>query len=203
MSTVPIEDESWSDLAAELGLDSGPQPKRPPPPPPSERISPPEPQLRRGDEVASGYGPEGGPASESDHDDGPDAVDAEPDDTIVIPSLLGEPVTEGDFGEPGAESPGQDVKKRRRRRRRRKKGAAGQPADADGLGESASVGEAEDEAADADDESDEPEPIERLVGSRLPAAAEDPPAEAARDVIANWNVPSWQEIVAGLYRPDR
>ncbi len=27
--------------------------------------------------------------------------------------------------------------------------------------------------------------------------------EATREMIAKWNVPSWSELVAGLYRPER
>ncbi|MDB5309955.1 MAG: hypothetical protein JWO38_4157 [Gemmataceae bacterium] len=35
------------------------------------------------------------------------------------------------------------------------------------------------------------------------AAEEDTGGEVLRDLIATWNVPSWDEIVTGLYRPER
>ena len=73
-------------------------------------------------------------------------------------------------------------KRRRRRRRRSKKGGpvvAGEPA-AEG---EASEGEAEEPLAEVYDDDGGPSP------------------EASRELIANWDVPSWTEIVAGLHRP--
>jgi hypothetical protein len=32
---------------------------------------------------------------------------------------------------------------------------------------------------------------------------EDAGEELLRDLIANWNVPSWDDVVGGLYRPER
>ena len=81
-------------------------------------------------------------------------------------------------GEPGSDEP----KKRRRRRRRRRKGGPDRPEGA------------------AEDEADAPE---EAVAYVAPAADEGLAPESGRDLIANWNVPSWPEIVAGLYRPDR
>ena len=34
-------------------------------------------------------------------------------------------------------------------------------------------------------------------------AAEDAGGELLRELIASWNVPSWDEIVSSLHRPDR
>ncbi|HSQ56260.1 MAG TPA: hypothetical protein VLM40_11015, partial [Gemmata sp.] len=34
-------------------------------------------------------------------------------------------------------------------------------------------------------------------------SSEDAGGELLRDLIATWNVPSWDEIIGGLYRPDR
>ena len=34
-------------------------------------------------------------------------------------------------------------------------------------------------------------------------AEEDAGGELLRDLIANWDVPSWDAIVTGLYRPER
>lgn len=96
---------------------------------------------------------------------------------------------EGATSEEG--DPGQ--KKRRRRRRRRKKKGPGEGTEADATPEAepelaavAASTEDEGEFAAEDDES-----------------VEGASPEATREIISNWNVPSWQEIVAGLYRPDR
>ena len=32
---------------------------------------------------------------------------------------------------------------------------------------------------------------------------EDAGGELLRELIANWNVPSWDDVVGGLYRPER
>ena len=92
--------------------------------------------------------------------------------------------------EEGAAAPGDDEggpKKRRRRRRRRKKKPGTEGGD----------------AAPAEVEADEPAEFEPAdAGTDEDAGTEFTP-ELTRDLIANWNVPSWSEIVAGLYRPER
>lgn len=120
-------------------------------------------------------------------------------------------------GEGQEEQPGTGRKRRRRRRRRKKGGGAEAPA-----------GEAG-EAAPAAEEAEEPvasyrgsvrvtaprpepeeggfedeaaEVAEESGGVSL-AAEEDAGGEMLRDLIANWNVPSWDDIVTGLYRPER
>ncbi len=75
----------------------------------------------------------------------------------------------------GGEEEEDDGKRRRRRRRRRRKGA---PADGAAEGENESVATEEEHA---------------VVESSADAAM--------RDVVANWNVPSWDDLIAGLYRP--
>jgi hypothetical protein len=123
----------------------------------------------------------------------------EPEETTFADAEEGEyePQEAGVNGEPAGEDeqPGEEgpKKRRRRRRRRRKKKGPGEgepaaPAAVDGDGAEA-VGFDEDEPA-ADEE-------------RAVESVEDDTPETARQVIANWNVPSWPEIVAGLYRPDR
>ena len=87
----------------------------------------------------------------------------------------------GAVGE-GPPADGEQPKKRRRRRRRRKGGKPGE-------GEAA-VGEA------GATEGEEP-PAGEADGEAFTEPAGDP----SRDVIRTWNVPSWSEIVAGLYRP--
>ena len=123
---------------------------------------------------------------------------------------------EGECGEVELDEDGQP--KRKRRRRRRGRGRKGEP------GEGGESGEGDDAAMPA---SGEPIVLEAPAaydaeggdydaGEAEPAAhdsdigaagedygVEDASPAATRELIADWNVPSWQEIVAGLYRPER
>ena len=59
------------------------------------------------------------------------------------------------------------------------------------------AGEGDEPTADTDaGEAEEPADAEDAGGD-----VEAAPADASRDLIRNWNVPSWAEIVAGLHRP--
>jgi len=166
-------DDGWADLARELGLE---QPARPPAPSA-------EPHPDGGDDplfTAADGRQEPFPEYEAEGEDAEDADDVED----------GEPA-----GEPGEEGP--KKKKRRRRRRKKKSGEGGEVAaiggdDADDEGDDAT----EDAAASDDEEEDEEEPA-----GRAPVDDGGPTAEASRELIANWDVPSWEQIVAGLYRP--
>jgi hypothetical protein len=130
-----------------------------------------------------------------------------------------EPLEEGEFdsdlgeegeGEPldGTELPaGEDAaggRKRRRRRRRRKKGE-GETGPA-GTEESAPEQPAmparphrREEPEFGGDELDSRPYDDEPVGVPL-AAEEDTAGEVLRDLIANWNVPSWDSIISGLNR---
>ncbi len=119
------------------------------------------------------------------------------------PELDEEP--EGEAAEEG--QPGTGRKRRRRRRRRKKGGGVAAPAAAEtGLAE---TGEdftvtariEDDHLVDTEDESGEPEDEE--VAMEVGAEEEDVGGEVLRELTANWNVPSWDEIVGGLYRPER
>lgn len=124
----------------------------------------------------------------------PDAPEADDgSDTMADIDLSSEPVAEEATEPAGDGEPGR--KKRRRRRRRRKGGDQG----GDQAGEEKPA--AVTEAGEEDEEEADEEPFGEQGGGVVPAAAEEPPAELAREVIANWDVPSWDEIVAGLYRP--
>lgn len=184
-SSDPLDD-GWAELARELNLPE-PEPARPKPDttpgviPPSEAAA------------ASGT---------------PDPVLAEPTDEV--PELTAASDDESDFGtgtedgeDDGAEAEGAatdggeagEKKRRRRRRRRRKKG----PGEVD-----AEAGERPAAATDESEDGDEDEaPAEEEDAAPVGVAAEETSPEMAREIIANWNVPSWDEIVAGLYRPDR
>lgn len=78
-------------------------------------------------------------------------------------------------GSDGEESDGSGKKKRRRRRRRKKKGDADKP------------------------EGAEPQPATAQVHTQAP---EEVVHHDPSELIAKWNVPSWEEIVAGLHRPN-
>jgi hypothetical protein len=133
---------------------------------------------------------EGFAADPTGPDDGPDdpaeAVEAE-----AVPA-------EGGPGEDAGVGEGQPgTGRKRRRRRRRKKGG---PTDPPAAGP-----DEEEAAADADPPEAEPaeaEDVEAFAGGD-PEDAEEVGGELLRDLIANWNVPSWDEIVSGLHRPER
>lgn len=178
MNTNDTPDDGWADLAKELGLESGER-SRPAP-------AAPEPEPEPAEEFEDA--PFGGePEDSSDADAGDDEPDG--DDEAETP------------GEPGEGSP----KKRRRRRRRRKKKGPGEPgadggpavATADAEGDTGPDEEALPESETGWDDGGEAEEVGAVVGE------EQVTPEAAREIVANWNVPSWEEIVAGLYRPDR
>jgi len=95
-------------------------------------------------------------------------------------------------------------RKRRRRRRSKKKGEEAGPAPTLYEGNeppmrapvrvAAPVSE-ESELQSDDEDAEETVPVE--------SALEGGTSEMTREMIANWNVPSWEEIVTGLYRPER
>lgn len=188
--TDPLDtNDDWADLAREFNLD------KPAAPPDmverhvaEEAIEPHHGTDARAEETAVSEGETEAEATEEEFDDA-ESPQAE------------EAGTEGDGG---------TGRKRRRRRRRRRKGAA------DGA---APVAETEaDEAPEAEAEADEEagaEPVVEAAGYTEDesedegaetdiaplAAEEDTASEVLRELIATWNVPSWGEIVDGLYRP--
>ena len=92
----------------------------------------------------------------------------------------------GAEGPAGEEELNEDGTKKRRRRRRRRSKKKGGP-----------EGEASEATGETEGGAEEPEePLAEVY-------AEDggPTPEASRELIANWDVPSWTEIVAGLHRP--
>ena len=89
---------------------------------------------------------------------------------------------EGESAEGEASEDGGDPGKKKRRRRRRRRG---------GKRDDAPEGAAEGEAVEADAE----------TATAVLDEEDGPGPEAAQQLIANWDVPSWGEIVAGLYRP--
>ena len=114
---------------------------------------------------------------------------------------------EGDAPD-GAEAPGDEPqepgKKRRRRRRRRRKGPGeGEQTEAAPVEATAvTPARTEPEYDNEDYETGPGSESDELAAMPL-AADEDTAGEVLRDLIANWNVPSWDSIVTGLYRPER
>ena len=132
----------------------------------------------------------------------------------------------GEEGESGAEGgpeegPPGTGRKRRRRRRRKKKGPgeglaapaeSGDPAGEEEEREPApspaprrsqpvAARAATPEYAEAGEDEGEDEGVD-AAGETL-AAEEDAGGELLRDLIANWDVPAWDQVIGGLHRPGR
>jgi len=160
--------------------------------------------------------------SQSQHTEEGTFVSGE-DDAIPFAELADSESDDGDVGEdtdvevgtestPSGDDPAGPGRKRRRRRRRRKK--SGAPGTEDAGAETNATEDRDEQPArpvatrqrresrdtevDRDDEADDYEQVTAPL-----AAEEDTGGEVLRDLIATWNVPSWDEIVGGLYRPER
>jgi ribonuclease E len=189
-------DDDWNDLARELGVA-----KSPPSPseaPPSLDTAAPSPQAELQETRRD---------SSDERIEGETGADSEPE------LLADEDLTESDDGtaegvaaETAEGEPSTTGRKRRRRRRRRRKGG-GAATDAAAASATATAGaeaaSATDEDASLRDDESEPSPTDEAE-EEVPrfAAEEDTASEVLRELIANWNVPSWDEIVSSLYRPN-
>lgn len=193
MSNPNDLDDGWAELARELGLENDRPSPAPQPDQPAADLHPPEDPPPPADDEEFVEVPGDAPTdadvyAESDGFAEPegDGEEAEDDDGE-------ESDGEGEGEAGGTGEPGEPKKKRRRRRRRKKKPTDGTPA-----GEPAEAGESEEpEAAGEPEESDElPLPTDGLVEEEGATPA------ATRELIANWDVPSWETIVnTMLYRP--
>ena len=194
--TDPFSDDSWDELSRELGVEKATTP-------PARE---PEPDV-----------PDAEFAFADDHSG--IEVDSQSEDGEFDGELGDE--ADGDAPD-GAEASGDEQpgpgRKRRRRRRRRKKGPGAEgevgegspteepvepvapprparaPAPVRQPREESVYVEAE---APYDSGSDELE----TVGNPHAIADEDTAGEVLREMIANWNVPSWDAIITGLNRP--
>lgn len=208
-------DDPWKDLARDLGVEDATQPAaRPQRPAADDPAAEPvgEERPARGfahrpleEEAAA----EDLPPPDVEAEGFADAVDLDAEDGDDGEAAEGEG---GEESPPGEGQPGTGRKRRRRRRRRKKggaeAGAEGAPADAEAAGEPAgdfaataratADGFADDAEGEFDEEAEE-------VGAEAAslAAEEDTGSDVLRDLIATWNVPSWDDIVGGLYRPER
>ena len=204
MPNPNIPDDSWDELARELGLERSS-------PPADEAIIDKSPN----EELPSNPDPEAAPIEEERPARGhPQAANEETEsyqdfEVVGEEADLDEEAGEGEAGEDGSAEegqPGTGRKRRRRRRRRRKGGSAAAPAAAEG---EAATGEdfavtarvEDDQLVETEAETDEIEEEEILA--EVGAEEEDVGGEVLRELTANWNVPSWDEIVSGLYRPER
>lgn len=193
--TDPLDsNDDWAELARELERD-----KPPAPTPPdmverqieAEAVEPHHGDPRVEDEVVAEGEPE--VAADEEFDDADDGAPVE----------AGEPTAEG-------EQPGTGRKRRRRRRRRRKGGPVEGAVSAAALSEAGAdesepelVAEVEEEIGEPTAEEDFGAPLDADIEPAGLVDEEDTASEVLRDLIASWNVPSWDEIVGGLYRPDR
>ncbi len=168
------EENNWAELADALGIDTPATQAR------KQAATPPAPEPVHEQ-------PPPLPAWARIGDDLPDAAEPE-GDTALDPLLTAEPAADG-------ENEG-DKKRRRRRRRRRKPGEPANAANDEAEGEDESEETATGFATESEAEEEEAEPEPVGVG-----IADEPTPDAVRELISNWNVPSWQEIVTGLYRP--
>jgi hypothetical protein len=175
MPNIGDSDDDWAELARELSRDK-PQPLSDQPTP-AEQMG------------VFGESPESTPLLDEEGDE--------------LPEAAGETEAEGaPDGQPGT------GRKRRRRRRRRRRGGADQQGDATvaaaAEGEESEAGESTEEELESSEVgySDEEEADSDLAPVEVDSE-EDAGEELLRDLIANWNVPSWDDVVGGLYRPER
>ena len=182
----PLDNDPWADLYKDLGVEGNEKPKATvathPKPAPAPEVESSEEAL-----VDEGI-------------DGDDADDPEGE-------YESDEASEGDApGEGGAEDePGTKKRRRRRRRRSKKKPGTDTPGEV-AEGEVTPVATRTPVVIVPDAEAEEEfedEYVEEEVAETVTSSVEEVSTEMTREMIANWNVPSWEEIVTGLYRPDR
>jgi hypothetical protein len=174
------QDDSWGELYRELGVDDPDTSKAPHGSVEEDIVAADETEVI--ELIESDSDEIGEPAQAFDDVGDEETVESE------FESVEGE----SEAGE-GEGEPGQKKRRRRRRRRKKKGGVASQTGD-ESIG-----GDFEGEESETQLENDYEGP-EAITG---PGVEDEVTPEMTRDIIANWNVPSWEEIVTGLYRPDR
>lgn len=192
MNDPDPNDDTWGDLARELGVEKA-TPARP-----AQHPVAPAAQFGHASETE----PLDEPSEGSAFADGTEA-DLEDADESDADSAEGE-AGAGDGG-PGEGPPGTGRKRRRRRRRRKKSGVAPGAAD-EAESMPATITAPEEAEADTEDEPtyDTEDEAMEIESETVPLAAdEDAGGDVLRELIATWNVPSWDEIVGQLHRPGR
>ena len=183
----PLDNDPWADLYKDLGVEGNEKPKAT-----VAAHSKPAPMQ----EVES--------TEEVHAEEGIDGDDADDADGEYESDEAGEGDATGEGG--GTEDePGTKKRRRRRRRRNKKKPGTDTPGEV-AEGEVTLVATRAPVAimpeADAEGEFED-EYVEEEVAETVTSSVEEVSTEMTREMIANWNVPSWEEIVTGLYRPDR
>jgi hypothetical protein len=194
-------DDDWAELARELERD---KPSSPPPPTECNPLS---------DQV-SGSVEDRLPVYDTQSDE--EAVTDEFGEGGTV-DLESETERESDGDLTSEDSQPGTGKKRRRRRRRRRKGGGGQLAEMgateDANSEKSTLEDKETEEIVLESESVTTEveyggeSADEVYDESIQDSAEDTDEDAGgellRELIANWNVPSWDDVVSGLYRPER
>jgi ribonuclease E len=193
MSDTATPDDHWRRLAADLGLDVGPEPERPAEPPEAVPAVKPPPHARTTEPPPALF--DEGPPHEFDEPPAPPRrrgrfseevetsteVSAEPAEAEIEGSdveAAAVPEVRPEEAEEGSDELAEEKPRRRRRRGRRKK-KGGEPATVEAGGEA--NGSAAPIAETGDDDDEEP----------------------TAEVVKNWNVPSWDDLIASLHRPER
>jgi ribonuclease E len=183
-------DDDWGDLARELGVQK--------PTASAADASPPE-EVEEPEPIHELHA--------TTPDEEPEFADGIADEAAPNDDADPEGEGEGDAEDAtGDKQPG-DGRKRRRRRRRRKKGD-GDAADAGIADEPAPSYQAAGRApvavaapvAAVEPAGDDAEGEDGEAGGPVSPAEEDTAGEVLRELIATWNVPSWDEIITGLHR---
>ncbi len=185
-------DDGWAELARELGLEGDRPFPAPVPDHAAADLHPPEDPIPDGDdefvELPGDAPTDADVYAESDSDSDSESDDSEADGDTDDGE--GEDSDGDGEGETSGE-PGEPKKKRRRRRRRKKK-----------PGEVATVPPAEGESTDESDEATESNEPGETATEDTSIEEEGASPAATRELIANWDVPSWETIVnTMLFRP--
>lgn len=196
--------DSWKALQVELGLAAADAPAAHPHTPRVEARTPPERRV----ELPAAEAPEPDEPIRSLEQELPQSiVDAQPVESTAADEMVDTadaPIDNNvEVGEAPEEvpepEPTPDDEKRRRRRRRRRgrrrggetpgedEGAAEAPDGADGSPGSETLEGEEDSADDGDAGEEE----------------DDDDGDVEPITFTDWNVPTWQELIASLYRPER
>ncbi|HZZ77201.1 MAG TPA: hypothetical protein VFE62_01705 [Gemmataceae bacterium] len=224
------KDDHWQELADLLGLPEGEKPaaasspKEPPPPVapapreldedrPAAHVEEEQPRLEPMDEDALVHEAEFDDLADETILDEPPLPDEIPDEEQPFESEISESAAEfaGTDSSPPTE---EDRPKRRRRRRRGRRGGGGREGEERGerSQEPRRQAEPQQRGSRGDGRRDEqrqqrgessrrqPEPEHEHEEEQQPRHA---PVMDAADDFSDWNVPSWQELIASLYRPDR
>lgn len=219
---------NWRELAEMLGLpaDEPPQAPTPTPAPPARMETSPEPLAQQLDEEWAPPVPEqASDLSSTVHFEEVDSIEEDADaseSTSELTVIVDGPAGGSNPSADGESSEGDKPRRRRRGRRSRRRGRGDEAETAAATTEVGEHGAATEEASVEQESPEEDERGDRRGRRRRrPAPAEEASQNGAddadtlvaeydagdddfsQDAWADWNVPSWQELIDGLHRPDR